>query len=213
MNKDQDLIWYASYGSNILEARFLCYIKGGKPIGAEKEYRGCHDKSLPKANDIIHINYELYFAEKSKTWDNGGVGFIKTEYNQNCITLGRMYLIQREQFIDIVKQETNNTNNLTIDFKKTIIEGSIIIKEKSWYGNLIYLGEKNNFPIFTFTNKETTKTFNEPSKPYLKTIIKGIKETYNHTNNEIAEYFITKSGIKGNITLPELTKFIASEVS
>ncbi|MBL0236650.1 MAG: hypothetical protein IPQ02_08595 [Saprospiraceae bacterium] len=36
-----DYIWYASYGSNLLEERFQCYIKGGMPKGSTKTYLGC----------------------------------------------------------------------------------------------------------------------------------------------------------------------------
>src|ERR1039457_5739089 len=33
----RDLVWYASYGSNLAyQERFLCYIKGGTPAGSRK---------------------------------------------------------------------------------------------------------------------------------------------------------------------------------
>jgi hypothetical protein len=32
----QDQIWYACYGSNILQERFLCYIQGGDPMAQRK---------------------------------------------------------------------------------------------------------------------------------------------------------------------------------
>jgi len=208
MSQDQEYIWYASYGSNLLEERFLCYIKGGQPIGSNKKYSGCRDQSLPIDNEEIYINSELYFAKKSPTWNNGGVCFIKTNFDAGITTLGRMYLITKDQFVDVVKQETENVNDLTINFEKVILEGSLIIKEKSWYGNLIYLGESNNHPIFTFTNKENLKDSNKPNENYLKTIIKGLKETYNLNLNELFEYLSAKDGIKDNFTSEELTTII-----
>src|SRR4030095_163368 len=116
-------IWYASYGSNLLEERFLCYIKGGQPVGSKKHYEGCRDKSLPIDKEEFYIPSELYFAKESDSWDNGGVAFIKTNFEPQQSTLGRMYLITPQQFIDVVKQETNSSGSLHIDFEKAIVEG------------------------------------------------------------------------------------------
>lgn len=61
MTNLQDKIWYACYSSNILEERFICYIKGGQPKGVQTKYEGCTDKTLPTDNeDFIYVpNYIL----------------------------------------------------------------------------------------------------------------------------------------------------------
>lgn len=41
----QDKVWYACYGSNLLEEHFLCYILGGQPAGVKTVYGGCNDKT------------------------------------------------------------------------------------------------------------------------------------------------------------------------
>ena len=115
-------IWYASYGSNLLEERFLCYIKGGKPSGSSKRHDGCFDKTLPQNNAKIYINHELYFARKSKSWDNGGVAFLSEKFESNHKTLGRMYLITPDQFTEVVKQEIDFEGTLELDFDKAIEE-------------------------------------------------------------------------------------------
>ncbi|AUC86662.1 hypothetical protein CW731_05730 [Polaribacter sp. ALD11] len=205
-------VWYASYGSNILESRFHCYILGGQPKGSKKTYKGCSDKTLPQEKEEVYINSELYFAKKSKSWDSCGVGFINTEFNDKIQTFGRMYLITTEQYVEIVKQETNHKGELLIDFKKAKEKGSLIIEEKSWYGNLLYLGEQNGNPIFTFTNeKDLTEEINPPSEQYLLTIINGLKETYNLNEIEIKEYFENLLGIKGYEIEKKLTELIKSE--
>jgi len=199
MKNDNEYIWYASYGSNISKDRFLCYIKGGKPNGSQKEYKGCTNKSLPIENEEIYIKSELYFAKKSGTWNGGGVGFIKVNFDENSETLGRMYLITKEQFVEVVKQETNFNGELNIDFEKAIQNGNLIFRENSWYGNLVYLGNQNDKPIFTFTNaKNLNNEINPPDKNYLKTIANGLKETYKIDENEIEDYLKSKSGIIGN---------------
>lgn len=210
MTSGQEYIWYASYGSNLSEERFLCYIKGGQPIGASRDYPGSRDKTLPIKKEKIYINHELYFAKKSRTWENSGVCFLKTTSDPKKKTLGRMYLVTKVQFIDIVQQETNSVSSLTINFNKAIKVGSLIFKENSYYGNLIYLGSQNNSPIFTFTNQENIENTNKPCENYLKTIVKGIKETYALTTPEIVRYFISISGISDNYKTDELTKIIDS---
>jgi len=182
-------IWYASYGSNLLEERFHCYIRGGQPNGSSKMYSGCTNKSLPTDNKPISIHHELYFANKSKSWNGSGVGFIKTEFDESKITLGRMYLITIEQFIEVVKQENNIDGDIAIDFNHAQKFGSVVFKDKSWYGNLLYLGQDVGYPIFTFTHQRNlTDKLNPPNSEYLSMIIRGLKETYNMSDLEIQTY-------------------------
>ena len=114
--KEETHIWYASYGSNISEDRFHCYIQGGTPKGSQTSYKGCKDKTLPIDNEDFYIASELYFAKKSiKSWNGGGVGFISNNFNE-AKTIGRIYLITKEQFIDVIKQECDIIQDLKIDF-------------------------------------------------------------------------------------------------
>lgn len=211
MRQEKEHIWYASYGSNLLEDRFLCYIQGGKPEGSVKSYSGCKDKTLPAQNEEILINAEMYFAKNSKNWENGGVAFIQTNFNEGMQTLGRMYLITIEQFIDVIKQEIDFEGEITIDFDKTIKDGSLVFKEGSWYGNIIYLGNHNDTPIFTFTHQVNISTITKPSVKYLNTIIRGIHETYSRLNTtEIVDYLISKPGIASNYSKLDLEKLVKS---
>lgn len=205
MDRKENYIWYASYGSNLLEERFLCYIRGGKPAGSNTQHKGCRDKTLPIDNKEIHINHELYFARKSRSWGNGGVAFICTRSNPQTRTLGRMYLITTEQFIDVVKQENDFTGSLNIDFEKAVHSGSLVFKKTQWYGNLIYLGEHSGSPIFTFTHENDISPPTRPSESYLKTIIKGIREThYQLRAEDIVNYLSSIQGIENYYSSKEL---------
>ena len=100
---------------------------------------------------------------------------------------------------------------MLIDFKKAKEKGSLIVKEKSWYGNLLYLGEQYGSPIYTFTNeKYLSDKINPPNEQYLLTIINGLKETYNLNENEIKEYLENLSGIKGYSIEKKLIELIKS---
>lgn len=209
MQELQNKVWYACYGSNILEQRFLCYIKGGQPQGAATIYEGCKDKTLPTDSEDFYISSELYFAQNSKNWDNGGVAFVRTSFEPKALTIGKIYLITKGQLVDIARQETKTKGKLTIDFEKAIQDEFYIFKKlPSWYGNLLYLGHHNDYPIFTLTNENNLQTVTRPSKSYLKIIIEGIKEAHNFDNPTIFEYLRTKRGINGNYSDQELFNII-----
>lgn len=201
----QDKVWYACYGSNMLEERFLCYIKGGQPKGATTNYIGCSDKTLPTESEEFYICSELYFAKQSINWDNGGIAFIRTHFEPQASTMARMYLINKGQFVDIARQETKTEAELVLDFDSSVKEGFSIFKRPSWYGNLIYLGDQYNYPIFTLTNEIDLQPLTKPSENYLRTIIKGIREAHNFDDKTILEYLNKKKGVVGNYTDKELS--------
>jgi hypothetical protein len=113
-----DYVWYATYGSNMLQERFLLYIKGGNCVFNGKNYTGCRDKSLPKDSKPIEITYNMYYANRSLSWGAGGVSFL--DLSKPGKALGRMYLITKEQFEDVRRQEGGGSN---------------------WYNEIVNIGE------------------------------------------------------------------------
>jgi len=210
----KDLVWYASYGSNMLKNRFLCYIRGGTPESADKNYLGCSDKTEPIEDKPIILPYSIYFSKQSYIWENKGVAFIKPLRDENLRTLGRMYLISKDQFIELVHQENaldpRNTF-IDIDFAYLILNGETKIPA-NWYSRIIYIGDKKGHPIFTFTSTwdDSEIILLPPGEKYLRTIIKGIKETYNMANEEIIQYLIALPGIKGLIGKQDIDTIVKS---
>ena len=100
---DDHLVWYATYGSNLLRERFDCYIQGGQPAGAGNTYKGCREKANARETRRVVLPYSLYFAERSKTW-GGAIAFIRRSIS-DARTYGRMYLVTYGQFNDVVRQE------------------------------------------------------------------------------------------------------------
>ncbi|RAV97609.1 hypothetical protein [Pseudochryseolinea flava] len=203
-----EYIWYASYGSNCFRERFYCYLRGGQTDGNSTVYPGCSDKSLPLDERNLLIPHALYFAKQSASWENGGVGFIRHQKNENEKTFGKMYLITKNQFGEIVKQETKREENLTIDFVKAQQQETLLILERSWYGMLLYLGTAANYPIFTFTNSSDSQPFVKPSSRYLKTISKGIQKNFDLNPDELVDYFISRPGISDNYTRQEIQEIV-----
>ena len=195
--------WYASYGSNLSRERFMCYIEGTKPKYAKQKQSGCRDRNGPMGDEKIVIPYDLYYAEHSSKWD-GGVAFISSEKNKKIKTLGRMYLITVEQFIDVMLQENAKDPS---DFYVLLDLDKVKEKEKydtglGWYGSILYLGDKDGIDIFTITTASGHKKsdYRPPGENYLRTIIEGLRETYDMPDPEILAYFKNSDGIKGNLT-------------
>ena len=208
----QNYVWYASYGSNVNQERFLCYIKGGKPAGSDTVEIGCRDKQLPKDSQPVSIPFPLYFSGYSKKW-GGAPAFIGHEQDEGHHTLGRMYLVAEEQFIDVVRQE-NRKPQLFINLDKVIQQQSVTIDQNSSYGRIVYLGENGDYPIFTFTSNQDISecVASKPSASYLSTIVKGIKQAYQLDYQTIARYFQNKPGIKDNWSIDQLNKLIYKEI-
>lgn len=200
-------VWYASYGSNLNKERFLCYICGGKPSGSRDVEIGCRDQRLPKQDQPILLPYPLYFAEDSKRW-GGAPAFLGHQKVEENLTLGRIYRITKEQFLDVVKQE-NGGQVWQLDLEMVKRNGAQTFLN-SWYGHIVYVGEQDGLPIYTFTAPWSGEDahFTSPSKAYLTTIIKGINECYELQDHELVQYFQGKPGVKGNWTDAELTALI-----
>ena len=197
MAKEIKEVWYACYGSNIRAQRFLCYINGGTPPGAVRNFTGCSDKSRPKDSRPFKINREMYFAKNSVTWNGGGICFLKPEKDENADTLGRIYLINSGQFKDLVRQELKFEGTIEIDFDELMEKGSYNCMTNGRYGLLLYLGEIDGKPVVTFTSEKILKDeINQPNMAYLSTIVRGLREIYDLTNSEIKDYLRTKEGIK-----------------
>ena len=197
------LVWYASYGSNLKRQRFMCYIQGGKPEGRTEPNQGCRDKTPPIDSKPVSLNFDLYFAGKSKSWGGGGVAFIR-EGTKESLTLGRMYLITYEQFNDVVMQENDKCVNGELyvpRFQQLVQQRESVLPDKPWYGKLLNVGTEGGHPIVTFTTPITDlrPNPNDPSEEYLNTIASGLRETYpKMTDTEITAYLYARGGHQKN---------------
>lgn len=157
-------IIYAAYGSNLLEERFIVYIKGGTYKG--RHYKGCTDKTEPVNMGWMYIPHRLYFAKKSSRWENKGVAFIsyEVEENKDYHSVVRLWKIKEAQFEEIWEQEG-----------------------KIWYPKKLELGKKDGLKIFTITGCWENER-NQPSEEYLNIIKKGIVETTVWSEIDASEY-------------------------
>lgn len=161
-----DYVWYACYGSNLLEERFMYYLAGGRSVFDHTEYKECKDQSRYLTSCPTTIPYQLYFSRSAAKWGNGGVAFL--DVCQPGMTLGRMYLVTREQFMDIQAQEG------------------------LWYQQSLDLGTYQGLPIITFTDTQRMPN-HQPHDSYLEVIRHGIRQTYPDMIDEEIESYLSEA--------------------
>lgn len=137
---ETDKVWYACYGSNLNADRFRAYIEGTvNPANGIRE-KGCTDKSLWTDTKVRFFHGQLYFAKSSEKWQRGGVAFIDPDADGTVCM--RLYLITREQFLEVQRQEG------------------------AWYSRRVDLGAaEDGNPICTFTAPYRYRS-NPPSALY-----------------------------------------------
>lgn len=77
-----------------------------------------------------------------------------------------------------------------IDFEKLRAEGSQVVLPCSYYGCLLYLGDHEGYPMYSFTCIPSMEEMEKAPlfRPYYDVIADGLKETFDMSEEEIAEY-------------------------
>lgn len=92
--REEEYVWYACYGSNINEERFMKYINR------------CTDQTPPVEDRPYEFPHNIYFAKSSKTWDEGAVAFLDDTTEGKAY--GRIYKIKKEQYEEVQQYEGSN---------------------------------------------------------------------------------------------------------
>ena len=207
---DNRLVWYAVYGSNLLRERFDCYIAGGKPDGSKTKYPGSRDKTPPREDRQIGLTHALYFAGHSNSWD-AAIAFVR-HTGSAARTYGRMYLLSYGQFNDVVRQENgrNVPGNIVVPpFEDLADTNHFDIADFRLYGRFIKTGALEGHPVLTLTATQDNFAVGAPSEAYVKTIVKGLEETYPcMRKSEILEYLGNTEGIRALVQPDPLASWI-----
>ena len=116
----------------------------------------------------------MYFANESGSWDWGGVSFL--DITKPGHALGVAYLITREQFAHVAREENGGC-------EPEYCAG--------WYNAIVSLGDFDGCKAVTITN-DMIRPYNEPAEEYLNTLRYGIAENYPEmTEDDIDEYLIS----------------------
>ena len=150
----------------------------------------------------------MYFSGQSVSWDTGGVAYLDPDEEDSQLTYAHLYLITREQFCDIVMQENDLDIVPEIPFETVIRQKMFTFPHDKSYNHLIILGQVDGVPALTFTHNTRFETYNKPSIPYLKTIIRGLKTHFNLNNILILNYLLNKEGVSRHYEPEELERLM-----
>ena len=184
-----DHVWYVAYGSNLCRERFMAYINGSDGSNWPKA-RGCRDKTPPLRDITGQIPGSIYFAEHSKSWENGGVAFYDPTVTDS-IAFVRMYLVTIEQFNDIFLQENGLSDGDITSIVADLSAGSSAVYGTGWYREIWRLEDAEGYPALTFTSpvRMHERTFIAPGMKYRRVISNGLKESHGMSEHDIATYF------------------------
>ena len=203
-------IWYAAYGSNLAMARFRCYLSGGRPVGASREYAGCRDPREPARVEGVEVPGGLVFAAESGVW-GGGMAFY--DRRAGGVVACRAYLVTSEQFSDIAAQELRRPpgGEFARDLTGLLPDvESVVTTGPGRYETVVRLGELDGAPMFTITHHDVgSLPPSAPTAAYLQCIAVGLQESHGYDAATIAGYLMAAPGVSGAWTEPELEALIA----
>lgn len=172
--EENNLVWYAAYGSNMLWERFRHYLEGGSFRGQGTNHSPCINPALPQEKRAILLPYPMYFANHSGSWEGKGVSFL--DVHTPGQSMGVCYLITQQQLDHIYREENG---------------GFIPSLHSTWYNLLHPLGDLDGHPVYTITNRSTL-TPNAPGERYLKVLTEGLSENYPHLAEEEIKLYLKK---------------------
>ena len=149
----------------------------------------CNDTSIPIESASIHL-------DKFKVGFNRNRVFI--EYNENSVIFFKLYLITKEQFMDIlrtyysckdkIKEEQENIlkklNKINDEF-----DLNLYLNEPNLFYNIIkYVGNLDGIKILSISSNK--KEIIPPEAEYLRTIYSGLKKSFQPYNDYLIIYYI-----------------------
>jgi len=181
-----ELVWYVAYGSNLCAARFSCYLAGGAPPGASRNYPGCRDRRPVRGSIPVTLPGTLYFAGESSVWTGGMALYDHRTPGPTC---GRGYLITAEQFADVAAQEMHRAPGEFLDLAPVLANGRHEFG-RGRYETVLLVGEYDGHPMVTFTapDRAADVAHTTPSAAYLRMLATGIAETLDWTDDQIDRY-------------------------
>ncbi len=201
-------VWYAAYGSNLLEARFLTYLRGGEVPGSGRMQHGARDATDPRDSRPYRLDRTMLFGGEAGGWQGRGVCFVDPHRDAPGDTLGRAWLLTTEQLADVWAQENGSTVGPAIDLGELAAAGSADLGS-GWYRRLEYLGELDGLPVATITC-EVAPERNPPGLDYASIVGRGIVETWGLSPQEATDYLIARFGPSADVDGVDLALAIGS---
>ena len=207
-------VWYTAYGSNLARDRFRCYLSGGRPDGALREYAGCRDPRDPERIVSLDVPGGLVCAGRSRAW-GGGMAFFDAAAPRRVAC--RAYLVTAEQFGDIAAQEMRRPpgGDLARGLARLVAEvESVDAVGPGQYATVTRLGVREGIPMLTLTNPDLAAVEpSSPSAPYLGWICSGLHEAHGWAAERIAGYLSGAPGVRGSWRRDEIADLALERIT
>ncbi|MBG0854345.1 histone deacetylase [Streptomyces spinoverrucosus] len=202
-------VWYTSYGSNMHLDRLACYIRGGRPLGATREYPGCRNPVMPPRSLAVELSGAMYFATESPVW-GGGRAFYDPEGSGRV--LARAHLVTTEQFSDIAAQEMYREPGTNLKLGEALEHGRAVLGEGR-YETLVCVGQIDGLPVLTFTAPwgMNDVPWIPPSLPYVEFLASGLLSAGTWDVDAIAEYVAACPGASGHWSEQDIAALLTGD--
>ncbi|WP_299925227.1 histone deacetylase [uncultured Nocardioides sp.] len=195
-------VWYAAYGTNLSPARLGCYLSGGRPPGAARDYDGCRDPSPPRAHRPVKLPGRLSFAGESGVWGGGMAFFVP---GGDGVVHARAYLLGLDQLGDLVAQEARRPVGadlvLAADGRPTRHGLS------RTYDVLLDLGELDGHRLLTLTGTRVPAAA-APSAAYVRTMLEGLTDGFGLDADARAGYLAAADGVAPRWSIEALRRML-----
>jgi len=173
----------------------------------------CKDKSLPIESAAIHL-------DKYKVGFNKNRVFIT--YDENSVIFFKLYLIKKEQLIDILKISYFCNNAIDSEMKKVFtmkkINDDINLAPFQTKGNCFYdvlkcVGDLDGINIFALSSKKSD--IEPPDSEYLRVIYNGLLKTFHPYSEYLIMYYLyLLEGIKNFFSMKQLEQiFLRNKIN
>ena len=172
----------------------------------------CKDKSLPIESAAIHL-------DKYKVGFNKNRVFINND--ENSVIFFKLYLITKEQLIDILKIQYLCNDYIDLEMKKVFNKkknikdinlSSFQIKGNCFYDILKCVGELDGINIFAISSK--ISEIEPPDNDYLRIIYNGLLKTFHPYSEYLIMYYLyLLEGIKNFFSMKQLEEIFLQKIN
>ena len=182
------MLWYVSYGSNLLAERFHTYLTGSDATSPFGAHPPAPSTALPTEDRWLQLDHALYFAGVSERW-TGSAAFV-SHVAGSGESVAHAYLIHHDQFAHLVAIENAVQTVDPID-PGSIDVGTFVVLDvdhrgdatKGKYDALLRLPDIDGTPAVTVTSS-VVRERGGPADRYLDTIRRGLESAPFDVNEE-----------------------------
>ena len=198
-------VGYFAFGSNLFLERLTAYLTSAS------------DSRPPRAAFPMQVPHRMFFASVRTTLWGSTCGAAVLEMQPSAEeALGRVYIITRQQFIELAARENLATGAPcpTYTASDCLHVGALerfsaqLLREEAFYVPF-KVKQVGALEVWSLTAHYSTKPYPvaPPSIEYLRVIAAGLKQTYpSLSDTELAQYLALRQGVMGRYSMADMAQ-------